>query len=761
MKWKALPLLGLGLIVCVMCTGCGSSSNPASGPLTVTASNLPLGTVGTTYSYSLPAAGGIPPYVWSVNSGTLPAGLKLSAKGTISGTPVAAGTTTFTVAVIDSEAVPASTTANFSITIQSELVVTSLSLPAGTVGVNYSTTLAAIGGVSPYTWNLASGNLPAGLSLSGSGVISGKPTASGASTFTVQVADSGGSSQQTAVAQLTITINVVTITTTTLPNATVNVLYSAPLVAIGGVTPYAWTISGTLPSGLSLNSAGVISGTPISTGSATFTVHVADSEKPPATASTQLTLMVNSGGGSGIMQGNYVLYLNGFNSGGAWTLAGSFVADGNGNITSGIVDTNSIIGTPQTTTITGTYATTANGLNTMTIQGQSWGPMTLAFVLDSTGNGRVMEYEDTTGQGSRGSGALRKANASAFTVGGLTGNWAFGLSGTGSYGEHFVDVGRFTTATGNISNGSCDTNDGGDYETCSFAGSVSAVDPQTGRATATIGDQNGTNHEVIYVVSLGELVMEQADSTGQGGGTSGRRPFSITNGDVPVMVGSVLGQSGSLGNSSLNGTNVMFMQDINQQDGLDQSAAGILSFDGNGNFNITAMDEDLAGTITQDQPSQGTYSVASNGAVTMNCQNGDCPAGFLVTTNEGFFVSTGPDSSFGLIVPQTSMSFSSASMAGSYAGGSLAPLDYINAVNDVAMGAADGAGTFTESSDSSGAGGLGQSSANISSYTVAANGRGTMQSHASQTPAVVYMISPTRWIVLQPTPDARVDIYQH
>ncbi|MGB9255008.1 MAG: putative Ig domain-containing protein, partial [Candidatus Korobacteraceae bacterium] len=274
MKWKALPLLGLGLILCVMCTGCGSSSNSASGPLTITAATLPTGTVGTAYSYSLPATGGIPPYVWSINSGTLPAGLKLSTKGTISGTPVAAGTVSFTVAIIDSEAVPASTTASFSISIQSELAVTSISPPAGTVGVNYSTTLAATGGVTPYTWSLASGSLPAGLSLSASGVISGKPTASGASTFTVQVADSGGTSQQTAIAQLTIAINVVTITTMSLPNAAVNVLYSAPLAAIGGVTPYSWTMSGTLPSGLSLNSAGVISGTPISTGSATFTVHV-------------------------------------------------------------------------------------------------------------------------------------------------------------------------------------------------------------------------------------------------------------------------------------------------------------------------------------------------------------------------------------------------------------------------------------------------------------------------------------------------------
>ena len=759
MTWKAL--LGLGLILCVICTGCGSSSNPASGPLTITAATLPTGTVGTTYSYSLPATGGIPPYVWSINSGTLPAGLKLSTRGTISGTPVAAGTVNFTVSLIDSEAVPASTTANFSIAIQSELAVTSISPPAGTVGVNYSTTLAAAGGVTPYTWTLASGNLPPGLSLNSAGVISGKPTASGASIFTVQVADSGGTNQQTAVAQLTIAINVIAITTTTLPNATVNTPYSAPLAAIGGVTPYSWTISGTLPSGLTLNSAGVISGTPTSTGSATFTVHVADSETPPATSSAQLTLTVNGGGGSAGMQGNYAFYLNGFNSGGAWTLAGSFLADGNGNITSGIVDTNSVAVTPLTTTITGTYTMAANGLNTMTIQGQSWGPITLAFVLDSTGNGRVIEYDDTTGQGSRGSGVLRKANSSAFGVGTLTGNWAFGMSGAGAFGERFVDVGAFTAASGNISKGSCDTNDGGDFENCTFTGTLSAVDPQTGRATATIENENGTNNEVVYVVSTSELLMEQTNQVERDGGAAGRRPFSTTNGGAAVLVGSVLHQTGSFANSSLNGTVVLYMQDIQQPSELDQSLAGILSFDGNGNFTITAMDEDLAATMTQDQPSQGTYSVAANGSVSVNCQSGDCPAGFLIMANQGFFVSTGADAGFGLMEPQTNVSFSTASLAGSYTGDSLPPLDYVNAINEVDSGSADGLGTLTQSNDSSGSGGLGQSSANVYSYTVAANGRGTMQNQRSQTPAVVYMISPARWVVLQPTPDARVDVYQH
>ena len=122
------------------------------------------------------------------------------------------------------------------------------------------------------------------------------------------------------------------------------------------------------------------------------------------TATAQLSLVIQypgGGGNPGLLSGNYAFYLNGFNfETGAWIMAGSFISDGKGNITSGVLDTNSIGGQPFYTAISGTYSITSSGLNTLAIQGQSWGPMTLAFVLDSTGNGRVIEYDDMTGQGS-------------------------------------------------------------------------------------------------------------------------------------------------------------------------------------------------------------------------------------------------------------------------------------------------------------------------------------------------------------------------
>jgi hypothetical protein len=159
--------------------------------------------------------------------------------------------------------------------------------------------LQATGGVTPYSWSITVGTLPAGLALNAStGVISGTPTASGSATFTVQVRDSAAT-PATATKQLGITIAAappaLAISTTSLAIATAGSAYSATLQASGGVSPYSWSITvGSLPTGLTLTaSTGAISGTPTISGSATFTVQVRDSAATPATATHQFTLTVS------------------------------------------------------------------------------------------------------------------------------------------------------------------------------------------------------------------------------------------------------------------------------------------------------------------------------------------------------------------------------------------------------------------------------------------------------------------------------------
>jgi putative Ig domain-containing protein len=85
------------------------------------------------------------------------------------------------------------------------LAITTATLPSGKVGHPYSATLVASGGVSPYNWTRIAGSLPAGLTLSSSGVISGTPTKNKTSDFTIRVTDSARP-RGSATADLSITI---------------------------------------------------------------------------------------------------------------------------------------------------------------------------------------------------------------------------------------------------------------------------------------------------------------------------------------------------------------------------------------------------------------------------------------------------------------------------------------------------------------------------------------------------------------------------
>ncbi len=147
----------------------------AAPPFSITTTELASGRVGAPYTQSLSAVGGTPPYDWRIAQGSLPDGLALSASGTLSGTPATLGTFRFTVTVADSR--QATDTRSYVLTISpAALQLTTETLPSGTVGSAYSSALAASGGVAPFTWSLASGTLPDGLTLSASGSISGTPS---------------------------------------------------------------------------------------------------------------------------------------------------------------------------------------------------------------------------------------------------------------------------------------------------------------------------------------------------------------------------------------------------------------------------------------------------------------------------------------------------------------------------------------------------------------------------------------------------------
>ncbi|MFC0588208.1 putative Ig domain-containing protein [Novosphingobium aquiterrae] len=174
------------------------------------------------------------------------------------------------------------------------------SIPGGTVGTAYSQTITPSGGTSPYSFSITAGALPAGLTLSSGGTLSGTPTAGGTFNFTVTATDSSGAPGPFSGSQnysLTIAGATVTLPPTSLPGGTDGVSYSASITpASGGTAPYSYAITaGALPGGLALSpSSGAITGTPTATDTFNFSVSATDSStgSGPYTATQSYSIAI-------------------------------------------------------------------------------------------------------------------------------------------------------------------------------------------------------------------------------------------------------------------------------------------------------------------------------------------------------------------------------------------------------------------------------------------------------------------------------------
>jgi hypothetical protein len=274
----------------------------AAGALTAATTNTPY--AGATIATS--GGSGTKTFTTTPVTGALPGGLALSSSGVISGTiTAAAGTYTFTVKVTDSATTPVSVTSgSYTITVTAApLVFNTPTLPSGVVGTAYSTTLSATGGTGTLTYAVNSGGPLSlyGLSLnSATGVISGTPTqptvATPGTPFTFKVTDSATVPVTTTTGSANLLVNPVTlaITSTTLPAGGVGSSYTTTMTSTGGTGTINWTMSPTPVVGLTMSTAGVLSGTPTGAYSSAITITATDSAtNQQQTKSITPTLTIN------------------------------------------------------------------------------------------------------------------------------------------------------------------------------------------------------------------------------------------------------------------------------------------------------------------------------------------------------------------------------------------------------------------------------------------------------------------------------------
>ena len=252
----------------------------------------------------------------SIATGALPAGLSLPATfgpsgDIVGGTPgQLTGGASFTVQGTGDQGQPLYQAYSIAVDPNQPLAVVlpavGSTLSPGMVGGAYAQNFFLSGGAAPYTWSLASGQLPPGLSLQtgpagprdADNEFAGIPTTAGTYTFTMQVGDYDG---QQATQQLTLIVQPpLQVTRTTLPTGTVGVPYSQDLdlIAQGGTPPYTWSIEGNidqLPPGLTLDTTApdfnnVVAGTPTQAGTYTFAMQVSDSEDNGVSATLTITI---------------------------------------------------------------------------------------------------------------------------------------------------------------------------------------------------------------------------------------------------------------------------------------------------------------------------------------------------------------------------------------------------------------------------------------------------------------------------------------
>jgi hypothetical protein len=428
-------------------------------------------------------------------------------------------------------------------------------------------------------------------------------------------------------------------------------------------------------------------------------------------------------------------------SGGSTPFAavGRFTSDGAGNLTNGVLDTNGV-GVPEKLidqAFTGTYSIGADNRGVMNLNIPGGGK--LAFVMMANGTAKFVEIDASGG------------NGTAYSTAKIAGDFAFGVAGLDLSNNRTAIAGRMTAnGAGTFTSGAVDANQSGTFTTMNvFAANYMVTDNTSGRGMLNLPPLAGGIPQnlnfVFYIVNSGKIFAMESDA-----------PTPAT----PLLNGAFLQQQTPLGgfsNASLNGGMVMYLTGRvgsgcgNNSGASPNVIAGLLTGNATGALTLT-YDQNCGGATTSATALAGTSTVDGNGRTALRIGTSYLVA-YLVSSNEAFFVV--PDSSvlFGFGDPQAATPFTNSSVSGAYAGLTTVPatLGVTIFSGEFTANGASPAGSITGSEDIGAPSGASSGVSVNSAYSISStptNGRGTFTGSVGGSSAIVYVVSPTKFVLV-------------
>jgi hypothetical protein len=471
------------------------------------------------------------------------------------------------------------------------------------------------------------------------------------------------------------------------------------------------------------------------------------------------------------LKGDYAFRFDGMTTGGSggstpFAAVGRFTSDGAGNLTSGVLDTNGV-GIPEKLIdqgFTGTYSIGADNRGVMNLNIPGGGK--LAFVMMSTGTAKFVEIDASGGNGTVGSGSMEKADTTAYTTSKIVGDYAFGVAGFDFSNNRTAIAGRMTAnGAGTFTGGSADANQSGTFTTLNvLAANYLVTDTASGRGMLNLPPLAGGIPQnlnfVFYVVNSGKLFAMESDA-----------PSAAT----PLLNGEFLQQQTPLGGfskASLNGGMVMYLTGrIGSGCGKNSGAApnviaGLLSSNATGAVTLT-YDQNCGGAATSVTALGGTSTVDTNGRTAIHLGTSSYMVAYMVSSNQAFFIV--PDSSvlFGFGDPQAATLLTNASLSGTYSGLATAPMTLGVTIfsGEFAANGASPSGAITGTEDIGAPSGASSGVSVNSIYSISStptNGRGTFTGSVGGSSAIVYVVSPNKFVVVPASdPNPAVLLFEH